>query len=185
MKRVWLGDQSRVTLFPNRLWARCHMPQNVHMTNNLIEAYHRTVNTKFTSRPKLKRSVQILHELEEDAFETKKELENTSSVSTIVPPSVLLKRSRGDGSGSSESQTKAAKKVRCDKDESRVETSQVVPSNGTQSTSTNNHVVAANTRMIIKPPIFGFGPNLMTNVPAYPWPMIPPLMFPSGHRLDG
>jgi hypothetical protein len=60
------------------------MPNGVgiHMMNNHIESYHKEINSRFSSRPKLKRAIEILQELEQDSYNKKKQMESFVSVRT-------------------------------------------------------------------------------------------------------
>jgi hypothetical protein len=84
MENTWIGTKEKNTLFPHTLWSLCSMPNGVgiHMTNNHIESYHKEINSKFSSRPKLKRAVEILQKLEQDSYNKKKQMENFVSVRT-------------------------------------------------------------------------------------------------------
>ncbi|KAG2379031.1 hypothetical protein C9374_007669 [Naegleria lovaniensis] len=64
--RNWFGDLSTNALFAPNIWALTFKSriQDLDLTNNQAEIFHSRLNLKFASKPGLKRSVNILQELE-------------------------------------------------------------------------------------------------------------------------
>ena len=64
--RTWFGNLSTNALFAPNIWALTFKSriQDLDLTNNQAEIFHSRLNLKFASRPGLKRSVNILQELE-------------------------------------------------------------------------------------------------------------------------
>ncbi|KAF0984365.1 hypothetical protein FDP41_007542 [Naegleria fowleri] len=64
--RTWFGDLSTNALFAPNIWALTFKSriQDLDLKNNQAEIFHSRLNLKFASRPGLKRSVNILQELE-------------------------------------------------------------------------------------------------------------------------
>jgi hypothetical protein len=77
--RNWLGTNEKPAKLSYKIWTKCSDPDNcdLHMTNNLIELFHKNINSKFSSKPNLKRFIEILQDIEEDFFAKKQRLENT------------------------------------------------------------------------------------------------------------
>jgi hypothetical protein len=55
MKRNWLGnDNGKCAVFSDELWANHVMSgSNIKMTNNMVEAFHKRLNTKFNNKTNL------------------------------------------------------------------------------------------------------------------------------------
>ncbi|KAG2388305.1 hypothetical protein C9374_000469 [Naegleria lovaniensis] len=64
--RTWFGDSSTNALFAPNIWALAFKSriQDLDLTNTHAEIFHSRLHVKFASRPELKRSVNILQELE-------------------------------------------------------------------------------------------------------------------------
>jgi len=90
MQNNWLGTANRTAKFPSSIWSLYQMPrQDIKLTNNLLENFHKEINSRFSSKPQLKKTIQLLQEIEEDSFSKKKQCESHVSVSTteLVAPS--------------------------------------------------------------------------------------------------
>jgi hypothetical protein len=79
MIRNWLGTNEKPAKFSYKIRTKCCDPVNcdLDMTNNLIELFHKNIYSKFSSKPNLKRFIEILQDIEEDFLAKKQSIENT------------------------------------------------------------------------------------------------------------
>ncbi len=62
MKKMWIGDSA---IYHCSKWVKCFVPRiDVDRTNNLAEEYHKDVNRRFMNKPDIKRTINILKEME-------------------------------------------------------------------------------------------------------------------------
>jgi hypothetical protein len=88
MIKNWLGSKEENATFPYLLWTKIQVPSHcdIHYTNNLIETFHKNINMKFSSKPGLKRCIEILQDIETDHLSKKQEMENHITVVTCSVP---------------------------------------------------------------------------------------------------
>jgi hypothetical protein len=99
MTKTWLGTSEIEAKYPYSLWTKCSIPNNigVHMTNNLIENFHKNINKKFENKSSLKRCIQLLQDIEEDYYTKKQQMENHVSLSIEDTQSTLPSQKRKKG----------------------------------------------------------------------------------------
>lgn len=110
MRRNWLGTIEKKAKFTYEIWSKCGIPHDydLHLTNNLIEIFHKNINAKFSSKPNLKRCIEILQDIEQDIFTKKQKFENMVNLS---PSSNSLKRKNTNASSQLEKRQKTQNNV--------------------------------------------------------------------------
>lgn len=78
MGNNWLDTKGKQAKFFHSLWRKYHIPESidVHMTNNLIENFHKNIIKKLasSSKPCIKRCMGLLQEIEDDNFSKETEM---------------------------------------------------------------------------------------------------------------
>lgn len=92
MITTWFGDKNCQARFGPDVWALYRKPrtEDIDQTNNQVEIFHKEINSLFSSKPQLKRAVELLKHIEKRHTEREmNEMSNTvrtSPVLSATPP---------------------------------------------------------------------------------------------------
>jgi hypothetical protein len=123
----WLGSKDKEAKFSHLLWTQIQLPKDfdLHTTNNLIETFHKNINMKFSSKPGLKRCMQILQDIESDYLTKKEHMENHITVSNYSPSSSSMNVPRSSKKKKASNRDTPSKRKRNDQSQTRSSTSEL------------------------------------------------------------